>query len=376
MDDYERHQKIWRRLYAIAHRWICRKFNLTHEDLHVDGPVLLISNHANAWDPLLVAMSLRDKQVYYVASEHIFRWGLVARLLERLVAPIARRKASLGTDTVKACLRHLRAGHSVCIFAEGEQCWDGLSQQIFPATGKLAKSSGATLVTFRLQGAYLSKPRWARTLRRGRVHGAPVEIYTPEQLKAMTAEEVNAAINRDIYEDAWQRQREHPVAFRGKRLAEGLERALYLCPGCGKIGTLQTKNDRVFCGCGFETRFTETGFFAPAEPFATIADWERWQREKLVSLDFPHDALLFSDPDIRLTRVSVDHGEEIIGTGELLQYVGSLRCAGREFLWEEVSSMAVVQTHLLLLSYRGEYFELRSDHGANLRKYCEFWKGR
>ena len=110
MDDYERHQRIWRKLYALTHRWICRKFNLTHEDLHVDGPVLLISNHVNAWDPLLVAMSLRDKQVYYVASEHIFRWGLVAKILERLVAPIPRRKASLGTDTVKACLRHLRAG--------------------------------------------------------------------------------------------------------------------------------------------------------------------------------------------------------------------------------------------------------------------------
>ena len=150
MDDYQRHQRIWRLLYALTHRWICRKFNLTHEDLRVEGPVILIPNHVNAWDPLLVAMSLRDKQVYYVASEHIFRWGLVARLLERLVAPIARRKASLGTDTVKACLRHLRAGHSICIFAEGEQCWDGLSQKIFPATGKLAKSSGASLVTYRI----------------------------------------------------------------------------------------------------------------------------------------------------------------------------------------------------------------------------------
>ena len=376
MDEHERHERIWRRFYALAHRWICRKFNLTHEDLHVDGPVLLIPNHVNAWDPLLVAMSLRDKQVYYVASEHIFRWGLVARLLERLVAPIARRKASLGTDTVKACLRHLRAGHSICIFAEGEQCWDGLSQKIFPATGKLAKSSGATLVTFRIEGGYLSKPRWAKTVRRGRVRVGPVRIYTPEQLKTMTADEINEAINRDIYENAWERQRLDPVPYRGKRLAEGMERALWLCPGCGKIGTLKTKNDRVFCDCGFSVRYTETGFFEPETPFATIADWEVWQKEKLLALDFPHDALLFSDSDIRLTKVSVDHGEEVLGTAELLQYGDSLRCAGREFLMDEISSMAAVQTHLLLLSYRGEYFELRSEHGANLRKYCELWKGQ
>ena len=73
MDDYQRHQKIWKVLYALANRWICRSFNLTHEDLRVEGPVLLIPNHVCAWDPLLVAMSLREKQVYYVASEHLFR---------------------------------------------------------------------------------------------------------------------------------------------------------------------------------------------------------------------------------------------------------------------------------------------------------------
>ena len=375
MDEHERHEKIWRRLHALMNRWVCRKFNLTHEDLHVDGPVLLIPNHVNAWDPLLVAISLKDKQVYYVASEHIFRWGFLAKLLQHFLAPIARRKGTLGTDTVKACLRHLREGHSICLFAEGEQCWDGISQKVFPATGKLVKTSGATLVTYRIEGGYLSKPRWAKTVRRGRVHGAPVNIYPPELLKTMTPQEVNEAINRDIFEDAWQRQREEPVPYRGKRLAEGLERALYLCPGCGKIGTLRTENDRIFCSCGFELHYKETGFFEPAEPFPTIAEWDRWQREKLVARNFPHDTLLFSDPEISLTRVSAGHREELIGTSELLQYADRLRCAGREFLMDEISSMAIVQTHLLLLSYRGEYFELRSRGGANLRKYCELWKG-
>ena len=62
--------------------------------------------------------------------------------------------------------------------------------------------------------------------------------------------------------------------------------------------------------------------------------------------------------------MSVDHGEETIGVSELLQYGDKLRCAGRDFLLEEIGSMAVVQTHLLLLTYRGEYYELRSDSGA------------
>jgi 1-acyl-sn-glycerol-3-phosphate acyltransferase len=90
---------------------------MTHEDISVEGPILLIPNHVTSWDPVLVAMSLRNKQVYYVASEHLFRKGFLTGLLTWLVAPIPRSKGAAGTDTVKACLRHLRSGHSVCIFA-------------------------------------------------------------------------------------------------------------------------------------------------------------------------------------------------------------------------------------------------------------------
>ena len=375
MSRYEQHQKIWRILYALCHRWICRKFHLTHEDLRVEGPVLLIPNHVSAWDPLLVAMSLRDKQVYYVASEHLFRLGPVTKLLNALVAPIPRRKASSGADTVKACLRHLREGHSVCLFAEGEQCWDGRSAPIFPATGKLVRSSGATLVTFRLEGGYLSLPRWGRGVRRGAVHGHPVGVYPPERLRQMSPQAINEQIERDIREDAWERQRQNPVPYRGKHPAEGMERALYACPGCRRIGTLQTRNDRIFCPCGFSRRYTETGFFEPAAPFATIADWDDWQRERLRRREFPHgEDCLFSDENIALTQIRTDHTELRLPTGSLRMREDALLCGDRCFPLDEIRSMALVQAHLLLFSFHEEYYQLSAKRGVNLRKYLEIWK--
>ncbi len=374
MDEYQRHQKIWRFLYKMNNRWICRKFHMTHEDLHVEGPVLLIPNHVTAWDPLLVAMSLPDKQVYYVASEHIFRLGFVTRLLNWLVAPIPRRKASSGTDTVKACLRHLRAGHSVCLFAEGEQSWDGLTLPIFSATGKLVKSSGATLVTYRLEGGYLSLPRWGKGVRRGKLHGHPVGIYSPEELKRMSPGDINALINRDIAENAWERQETSPVAYRGRRRAEGLEKALYLCPRCRKIGTLKSRNDRLSCSCGFSVRYREDGFFEPAEPFRSIAEWDAWQKGALRELPDSGEGPLFSDGGFTLSRIGAAHEEETLGQGSLEQYGDRLVCCGQEFPLGEIASMAMVQANLLLLSFREEYYQIRAEQGANLRKYLEFWK--
>lgn len=78
----------------------------------VDGPCIIIPNHVTAMDPLLVAMSFPKKQMYFVASEHLFRKGLISSLLNWLVEPIPRKKASSGVDTVMAVLSRLRAGHS------------------------------------------------------------------------------------------------------------------------------------------------------------------------------------------------------------------------------------------------------------------------
>ena len=377
MDSYQRHQRIWKLLAFLMKCWIPRKFNLRFQPLQQEGPILLIANHTCAWDPILVATGMGRRQIYFVASEHLFRMGLVSRLINWLVAPIPRRKATLGTDTVKACLRHLRAGHSVCIFAEGEQCWDGRSQPVFPATGKLAKLAGVTLVTYRLEGGYLSLPRWGRRVRRGAVYAHPVKVYSPELLKTMSPEEINEAVDRDLYENAWERQKAAPVAYRGRRRAEGLERALYLCPGCQQIGSLRSKGDRLFCACGLDLCFTETGLFSPPQPFSTIADWEDWQRQALHSRVFPPGALLFSDSDMQLSLVLPDHEECRLGSGLALeQYEDRLVCGEQVFPLTEINSMAAVLSSLLLLSFRGNYYQIRAEKDTNLRKYLEIWRKR
>ena len=375
MDPYRRHVWIYRFLSVLVRPVLRAKFNLSGEKLQADGPFLLVSNHVTGWDPLLVGVCLGGRQAYFVASEHLFRLGLLTKVLNWLLAPIPRRKASTGMDTVKACLRHLHAGHSVCLFAEGEQCWDGRTGPVFPATGKLAKSSGAALVTFRLEGGYLSLPRWGKHICRGAVHGHPVGVYSPEELKKLSPQEINALIERDIAEDAWARQHQRPVRYRGKRRAEGMERALYACPGCRRIGTLRTDRDRVFCPCGFERRYTEYGFFEPREPFETLADWDLWQRELLRARDFAHEGdLLFQDEGLELKRIQSDHREELLALGTLRQFEDRLECADWRFPLPEIRSMAMVQAHLLLFSSGGNYYQLRSSTGVNLRKYLEIWK--
>ena len=370
----ERRRRIWRFLCWLAHRFIERRFRFRTVSADVQGPCLIVANHVTTWDPLLLGICFPTTPIRFVASEHIFRRGWVSRLLDWLVAPIPRRKASSGADTVKACLRALREGETVCIFAEGDACWDGLSHEVFPATGKLARSSGATLVTFRLEGGYLTLPRWSKKRRPGRMRGAVVGVYPPEELKGMKGPEITALINRDIFEDAWARQRAEHVVYRAEDRAEGIETGFFLCPSCGKIGTLRGLGNVIRCSCGLRVLYTAEGFLEPAEPFETLADWDRWQRETLGSMELPPDAPVFSDGGVTLRRISSAHGEEELARGELVQYPDALVCGDRRFPLSEIASMAMVKANILLFSVGDDYYEIRADQALCLRKYLLFWQ--
>ena len=148
--------KRWKFVYWLAHGFLTRLFYLEAERLNPIGPCLIIANHVTNWDPLLLAMSFPDTPIRFVASEHIFRHGLISKLLEWLVAPIPRKKAASGADTVMSVLRALKAGDTVCIFAEGDATWDGLTHPVCPATGKLARMAGVPLLTYRIEGGYLA----------------------------------------------------------------------------------------------------------------------------------------------------------------------------------------------------------------------------
>ena len=375
--DEKRHkflEKTWKILYFFVNIFMKLKFNSRHDDIYVEGPCIIIANHVSSWDPLLLSQSFPRLKLYFVASEHLFRLGILSKLLVWLVEPLPRKKATMGTDTVMMCLRHLRVGHAVCLYAEGNSTWDGLSDKVFPATGKLVRNSGATLVTFCLEGGYLSAPRWGKGTRRGKVYGHRVGIYSPEQLKAMTPAEINDIINRDIFENAWERQKIEKVPFKGRNTARYMERVTFLCPRCNKIGGLKGKGNKISCTCGFSTTYTELCSFDPPEPFENIYEWDKWQQEKVKNFDFIHDEILFSDDKMSLSEIGSNHEEKIIATGVASMSKDALMLEGYSFPLEKIENMSIVQASILLFSIEGKYYQIRAIEPRCHRKYLLVWQ--
>jgi hypothetical protein len=60
----------------------------------------------------------------------------------------------------------------------------------------------------------------------------------------------------------------------------GIEEALFICPKCGKIGTLSARA-AVFCAAAGLTLTYDDMVILMRFTFKTVAEWVRWQNQKL-----------------------------------------------------------------------------------------------
>ena len=336
-------------------------------------PAIIIANHNTDLDPVLVALGVPGP-MYFVASEHVLRKGFWAKVLTLFFAPIPINKTQTDSTAVKEILRRIRAGSSVCVFAEGNRSYTGVTGPIPASTAKLIKISKASLITYRIEGGYFTTPRWANQKRRGKMTGGVAGVYSQAELAAMDEKQILGLVERDIHENAYERQKENPVRFRGKNLAEHIETVLYLCPECKSIGTIHSSGDEFTCGCGMAGRFTDTGFLeGESLRFSTVPDWAAWQTGELaVIVQNAGDGPICTDDDQELFLVQTASKRDFIGKGPMQISRTELRCANYAFPLEQITRFAIVDKMTLLFSLMGgAEYEIRSAAPRSVLKYLE-----
>jgi len=344
----------------------------------LNKPALILSNHNANIDPALVGLGI-GRHAYFLASENVLRGGLGSKILNFIFAPIPFNKTMADVSAIKEILRRLRAGANVCLFAEGDRSFNGLTGPISPATAKLAKRSGADLVTYRLEGLYFVTPRWAKNKRKGRVKGAIANIYKAEELKSMSVEEIHAAIEHDLFEDAYKRQKENPVYYTGKDLAENIERVLYLCPQCHAFGTIKSTGNEFKCTCGLSGVYTETCYLEDEHgkplQFSTITDWDKWQNEQLAEIiGKAGSEAICVDENQELYEVNPAVGNTLIGKGTMSIDKNTFNCAGSSYPLEHVDKVAVFGRQTLLFSLMdGTTYEVHSSEVRSALKYKDIF---
>jgi len=357
-----------RLIYSIAHRiapLLVRSYNFKTTPVPDPGePYIVLANHTTERDMVMLATAFR-KHMYFVCGEHLFRTSF-GKALRLLFDPIPAPRGGSMVKATMEILRRCKRGHNIMMFPEGCRSFHGETLPQSPVIGKLVKKSGHALITYRTRGGYFIAPRWAYEFRPGQAEGAVVNVYSSADLAKMSAQEVTDAINRDIFENAYDSQTATPYPYRAKRLAEGLENYLVICPKCGSYDTMQTRDDRFHCTCcGLGGVYDEYGFLNGDElPFRRVDEWGKWMEDRYarnLSEKAP-DALLFTEQDIQLYDVTSDHRRIDREKGELRIYRDRLEFGGDTFDFENISALSLLYYgKTVLFTHKGRYVGMTGE---------------
>lgn len=367
-----RHQIFWWILRPLVAAFCWIRFGYTcRKPKNLPKNYIVLANHATDFDPLFVGVAF-PRQMYFVASKHISRWKVAWFFLRYVFDPILRYKGTVALTTAVEVLKKTRKGGNIAIFAEGMRTWDGVTGPILPSTAKLVKSAGCGLVTYKLVGGYFISPNWSeKSLRRGPVRGEPVGVYTAEEIAAMSAEELDALICRDLYEDACARQETLRGRYRGKRLAEKLENLLYICPNCGAYDSLTSRGCTASCSaCGKTLTVDEYGFVhgAGEKTLLALSRNQTAQAERDAARGMAYTA-----PHGSLYAIG-KRQETFVTEGPVSLSAEELRCGDFTAATEQISDLAIHGRHELVFSIGREYYELRPDRPVCAYKFFLYFR--
>jgi DNA-directed RNA polymerase subunit RPC12/RpoP len=240
-------------------------------------------------------------------------------------------------------------------------------------------------VTYKFVVGYLRKPRWANTPRKGPIIGHFVNEYSPEELAKLSVEEVTEIIRRDTYVNAYEEQKKTPYDYSGENLAECVERVLYVCPECKKVGTMHSKGNNLRCDCGYEVEMKSDGFFHDTGKglhYDNVLDWDLWQREtwKDMLLSAKDGEVILSETQQKIKKVDGENEEILAENGVLNLYKDKIEFIlgeGKEPLTMEMSKLkqvSIANKDTILLCDDKIFLDVGSATPRSPSKYVAAWR--
>lgn len=271
--------------------WLLSKFALMGkkykvEKINMDGlkpPYMLLSNHMYFIDFELCAMATLPYRVNNVVSiDGFYRrpW-----LLE-LIGAICTRKFTMDLHLIKSISKVLKRGDILSMYPEARYSPCGTTSYIPESLGKLIKMNKVPVVVAIHHGNHLHSPFWNfRKKRKVPLHTTLTQVLTAEQVKTLSADEINQIVQAAFKYDDYKYQKDNNILIKEPFRAEGLHKVLYQCPHCMTESKMASKGAEIFCEeCGKRWTFNENGTLSAQSgktEFEHIPDWFEWERKQV-----------------------------------------------------------------------------------------------
>ena len=341
------------------------------------GPYLILLNHQTAFDQFFVGLAFKQP-VYYLASEDIFSKGFVSKLIKYLVEPIPIKKQTTDIRAVLNCIKVSKEGGTIAIAPEGNRTYSGKTEYMNPSIVQMVRKLNVPVALYRLEGGYGVHPRWSDVVRHGKMRGYVARVLHPEEFAQMTDDEMFAAISETLYVN----EAVADAEFHHKRLAEYLERAIYVCPYCG-LSTFESHENIIECKkCGKKIEYLPTkqlrgvGFDFP---FEFVSDWYDYQKDFVNDLDVTQlcDKPIYRDEG-QLSEVIVYKNKNLLHKVAQISLYGDRIVVEADektynFEFEQLGAVTVLGKNKLNIYTNDKLYQIKGSKRFNALKYVNIF---
>ena len=287
---------ILMKVTALLNRLSNTHFTYRARPSEEPGPIVMIANHASRVDYQFTAPPCWPKKLNYVVGYNEF-FRFPTSLLLPLMQVIPKKNFTPDAHALRQILRVRDMGGNICFMPEGMSSITGMAQPVIPGGAKLLKKLGVPVYYSKISGAYLTYTKHCLDQRKGHIDVVVDRMFSPEQLKSLSVEEIEDTMNRLLAHDDYMWNREARVRFDGKgQMAKKLDTLLYLCPKCGALYEMDCEGNTMSCRrCGNSVELDETYQLHPVGESVCpelVTDWTILERqhaaEEVRREDFRH----------------------------------------------------------------------------------------
>lgn len=242
-------------------------------------PYIMLANHTFLFDVIHVPMIFK-KPPFIIASRVLFKKNPTKFLVMQVAHVIAKSKGESDTKAVKDLLKAIKRGYPILIFPEGNTTFYGETGHIEQSTMKLIKKLKLDVITCNVKGGYLSKPRWATSPRKKRSISLSYELtISKNEFNGLSIEQISNKVKKALYNNDYSYQKKMMIEHPGRKLAEGIENAVYACPFCEGINTIETSGNTIKCSKCDRSGFIDKYGFINNFKFDNLIDWNNYQKK-------------------------------------------------------------------------------------------------
>ena len=319
------------RLAAATDLWATGFTYTRDKKSEPDGPCLILMNHSSFIDLKMAVGILYPKPFGIVCTtDAMVGKGLLMRLLGCIPTQKFVTDLRLIRD-MKYMLHEKKT--SVLLYPEAGYSFDGTATTMPAVMGGLCKMLDVPVLMIKSHNAFARDPLYnGLQNRKVKVSADVTTLLTLEQVRGLSAEELDGIVQKAFTFDNLAEQYERGVKITETFRADGLHRILYKCPACMAEGRMEGRGTKLTChACGKSWYLNEDSrleALAGETEFPHIPDWYAWERT-MVREEIQRGEYGLDTP-VKIAMMVDYKGLYMVGDGRLVHDAGGFRLTGCE----------------------------------------------